>query len=73
MKEFGHGPWANKNNDTGVIAKRGKSLGKQLFSVPALLATAWAKKITPWRSPKPVQKRWETNGFCRARAMCTRE
>ena len=33
-----------KNDGTTVIAKRWKSLEKQLFSLPALLATGWAKK-----------------------------
>ena len=74
MKDFGPGPWAKKTDDTRVIAKRGKSLGKTAFQHPCT-AGGWLgkKKPTPWRGPEPVQKRWETNGFCRARAMCTWE
>ena len=46
MENKGFRAWAlgKRNGDTRVIAKRGKSLGKQLFSIPALLATGWAKE-----------------------------
>ena len=68
----GVGP-GQRNNDTTVIAKRGKSLGKTAFQHPCTAGDWLGKKMTPWRGPEPVQKRWETIGFCRARAMCMRE
>ena len=44
-----------KNDDTGVIAKRWESLGKTAIQHPCP-AGGWLgkKKMTPWRSLKPM-------------------
>ena len=75
MGNEGFWAWAlgKKNNDTRVIAKRWKTLGKTAIQHPCSAGDWLGKKMTPWCSLEPMPKRWETNGFCRARAMYTRE